>query len=84
MKEPPKSRRTRLMDDDQFATLDRRIKAALGPHWYLQDIGGGDLWAFSEHAGDVPIPVRVLDEIEQLQLENGTDWRGMQRPAGRA
>jgi hypothetical protein len=72
------------LDAVQFAALDRRIKAALGPHWYLQDLGEGDLWAFSERTGDVPIPLHELDEIERLQLESGTDWRGLQRPEGRA
>jgi hypothetical protein len=71
------------MDDEQRATLDRRIKAALGPHWALQDIGNGDLWAFSTRWDDTPIPIHELDEIERLQLEQGTDWRGLPRPEGR-
>jgi hypothetical protein len=60
----------------------RSIKVALGPHWYLCEIGYGDLWAFSTRAGDVPIPIHELDEIERLQLEQGTDWRGLQRLEG--
>jgi hypothetical protein len=39
------------MDDEQIEALDRRIKAALGPHWSLQEIGDGDLWAFSTRQG---------------------------------
>jgi hypothetical protein len=67
-------------EDEQLASLDRRIKAALGPHWSLQELGDGDLWAFSTHPGDMPIPIHELDEIERLQLEQGVDWRGMRRP----
>jgi hypothetical protein len=29
-------------NDEHLASLDRRIKAALGPHWF---IGDGALWA---------------------------------------
>ena len=72
------------MDDDQLEALDRRIKAALGPHWFLQELGDGDLWAFSARWDDTPIPIHELDEIERRQLESGTDWRGLRRPEGRA
>jgi hypothetical protein len=72
------------LDDKQLAALDRRIKAALGPHWSRQEIGDGDLWAFSRRADDAPIPVHELDAIERQQLEQGTDWRGLQRPEGQA
>jgi hypothetical protein len=68
------------LDDDQLEALDRRIKAALGPHWALQEIGDG----FSERRDDASIPIHELDEIERLQLEQGTDWRRLQRPEGRA
>jgi hypothetical protein len=27
-----------------------------------------------------PIPIHELDEFERLQLEQRTDWRGLQRP----
>jgi hypothetical protein len=50
----------------------------------LQELGDGDLWAFSERGDDAPIPIHELDEIERQQLEQGTDWRGLQRPEGRA
>jgi hypothetical protein len=58
------------LDDEQLEALDRRIKAALGPHWALQDIGDDepDLWAFSERGDDAPIPIHELDEIERRRL----------------
>jgi hypothetical protein len=74
----------RIMDDNQLAALDRRVKIALGPHWSLQDLDDDGLWALSTREGDTPIPIHELDEIERRQLETGTDWRGMQRPEGRA
>jgi hypothetical protein len=57
------------MDDEQRAALDHRIKAALSPHWALQDIGNGNLWGFSTRWDNVPIPVHELDEIERQQFE---------------
>jgi hypothetical protein len=58
-------------DEEQLESLDRRIKAALGPHGSLRELGDGDLWAFSEH-GDAPISIHELGEIERRRLEQGT------------
>jgi hypothetical protein len=71
------------LDEKHLESLDRRIKAVLGPHWFLQETGDEDLWAFYTHAGDMPTPIHELDEIEGLQLEQGTDRRGLCRPEGR-
>jgi hypothetical protein len=71
------------LNDHHLAALDRRIKAALGPHWSLHELDDDDLWAFSDRGDDSPIPIHGLDEIERLQLESGTDWRGLPRTEGR-